>query len=86
MTQTPVPMERYTKNERSLFLKATIPVTNAIISMIDVMPTVTSHQVSSNESVLKTKTSSNEAAIMTKNTMFNPADHLPNVVFGIGGS
>ncbi len=80
---TPMMMDKKTKTERSLyFLTANIPVIKATMLAGNATATVTSHQWSSKLSILNIKTSTQEMAIAIKKKVFNPTDHLPNLVFG----
>ena len=80
----PMRMDKITETECSLFfLTANIPVIKAMILAGKATATVTSHQRSSKESILSISTKTIEAAIRTKKKALNPADHLPNLVFGI---
>ena len=83
ITHKPMRMDRKTKTERSLFfLTAIIPAIKAIMPAGNTIPTVTSHQRSSNESFFSTLTNTIEAAVISKKKVFSPTDHLPNRVFG----
>ncbi len=78
----PIITDKYTNNDLSFFLTALIPKTKAVISIRNATGTVTSHQLSSKESIFNIKTNTKEVVITARKNMFKHTDHLPNFVFG----